>query len=293
MTPEPEVENVEHREIAVNGVRLHVAQAGPEDGPPVLLLHGFPDFWWGWRHQIPALARAGFRVWAPDQRGYNRSDKPRGIAAYRIDVLAADILGLIEATGRDRVHLIGHDWGGAVAWWLAGTHPRRVGRMVVLNSPHNAVFRENLRRNPRQMLRSWYILFFQLPWLPEALARAGRWRGVAGALRKTSRPGTFRKADIQRYRRAWSEPGAYTAMLNWYRALRFKPPTLPRQGRIPVPTLLVWGARDVFLGREMAAPSIALCKQGELELIEEATHWVHNEEPDRVNQRIVAFLRGG
>jgi pimeloyl-ACP methyl ester carboxylesterase len=165
--------------------------------------------------------------------------------------------------------------------------------MVILNAPHNTVIRQNLRGNPRQLLRSWYMLFFQLPWLPEALGRAGNWRGMAWALRRTSRRGTFTDADLEHYRRAWSEPGAYTAMLNWYRALRLRPPTAARQGRITVPTLLLWGVHDAFLGREMAAQSVALCKQGELDLIQRASHWVQAEEPDRVNQKIVAFLGGG
>jgi len=159
----PSVVGVEHDRIATNGITLHVAQAGPADGELVVLLHGFPEPWWGWRNQIPALAASGFRVLAPDQRGYNFSDKPAGRGAYRMDTLARDIVGLIDATGRNRAAVIGHDWGGAIAWWLATYHPDRVRRVAVLNCPHPLVFSRILRRSPAQLLRSWYMFFFQFP----------------------------------------------------------------------------------------------------------------------------------
>lgn len=182
---------VEHRYVTSNGLRFHVATAGPSDGRLILLLHGFPEHWYGWRHQIDPLAEAGFSVWAPDQRGYNLSDKPQGIAAYALPELAADVVGLVRAAGRERAIVVGHDWGGIVAWHLAAIMPETLERAVILNVPHPAVMLRHLRRNTRQMLRSWYVGFFQVPWLPEA------WLGfqcgwpLARALRRTSRPGTF------------------------------------------------------------------------------------------------------
>lgn len=279
--------------IETNGIHLHVVQAGPKSGPLVILLHGFPEFWYGFRHQIPHLADAGFRVWAPDQRGYNLSDKPEAIAAYGLDELACDVVGLADAAGQQKFFVVGHDWGAAVAWWLAAKHPERVEKMVVINVPHGAVFAEHLRTNPRQMLKSTYMLFFQLPGLPEALARRKNWELVSRALRKSSRKGTFTDEDLKRYRQAWSEPGAYTCMLNWYRAAFRAPPAPPPSRRISVPTLLIWGAQDQFLGRELAQPSIDLCDEGRLVMLEQATHWVQHEEPERVNQLIESFFREG
>jgi epoxide hydrolase 4 len=284
---------LEHHDVAVNGVTLHVVQGGPEKGPLVMLLHGFPEFWYGWRSQIPALATAGYRVWAPDQRGYDRSDKPPRVADYALDRLGGDVIGLIEASGRPKVYLVGHDWGAMVAWWVAGHAPQLLQRMVVINVPHGSVMARTLRRNPRQMLRSWYTLFFQLPWLPERLMSLGNWALAARALQRTSRPGTFTPADIENYKLAWSQPGAMRSMLNWYRAAfragrRDGIAGVPE--RISVPTLLIWGARDHALSRTMARPSIERCDDGHLVMIETATHWVHHEEPDRVNALITQFL---
>ena len=184
---------MEHQYIETNGIRLHVVQDGPKDGPLVILLHGFPEFWYGWRQQIPFLVSAGYQVWAPDQRGYNLSDKPDGIAAYSIKVLAADVVGLIDASGRKQVFLIGHDWGAAVAWTVANKYPERLLKMVILNVPHPAVMIKFLRRSFAQLRKSWYMFFFQLPWLPENLSRFRNWNATTQVLIKSSRPGTFIK----------------------------------------------------------------------------------------------------
>ena len=283
---------MDHQQITANGINLHVVQDGPSTGRLVILLHGFPEFWYGWRRQIPYLAAAGYRVWAPDQRGYNISDKPEGIAAYTLDELAADVIGLMDAAGEEKVFVVGHDWGAAVAWWVAAKYPARVARMVVINVPHGAVLTKHLRRNFTQMRKSWYMFFFQLPWLPESLARLKNWNMHAKALKNSSRHGTFTNNDLDIYRQAWSQPKANTSMLNWYRAVMQKPPTPPENLRITVPTLLIWGAQDKFLGRELAQPSIDLCDDGRLVFFEEATHWVQHEEAGRVNELIDTFLRG-
>ncbi len=285
----------EYREasIDVDGTRLHVIQAGPDGGPLVVLLHGFPEFWYGWRHQIPSLAAAGYRVWIPDQRGYNSSDKPPGICAYRLDVLAGDVLALIQAAGRTQASVIGHDWGGAIAWWLAAHHPDRLRHLIVINCPHWAVFRRQLRRDAMQVVRSSYILFFQLPRLPELVCRLGNWALPAMVLRRSSRPGTFSAAELDRYRLAWSQGGAWTAMLNWYRAVMQCPLPVPVAGRLAVPTLLIWGAQDHFLTRTMAQPSIDRCDDGHLVWFETATHWVHHERAPHVNALLQNFLSVG
>ncbi len=271
-------------------VRLHVVEAGPTDGPPVLLLHGFPEFWFGWRHQIGALAAAGYRVVVPDGRGYNTSDKPAGIAAYRIDRLAADVVGLADALGLDRFHLVGHDWGGVVAWATGALHPARVDRLAVLNAPHPDTWGAYARRHPSQALRSLYVGLFQLPILPEALLSAGRYRALRRSLLESSRPGTFSAADLDRYVEAWSQPGALTAMIGWYRALRHRPsqPLPP----ILAETLVLWGVEDRFLETALAAEAANRCRSARVQLVE-ATHWLQAEEPEAVNEALLGFFEQG
>jgi pimeloyl-ACP methyl ester carboxylesterase len=274
----------------VGGVTLHMIEAGPEDGPLVILLHGFPEFWWGWRYQIAPLVEAGFRVIVPDQRGYNLSEKPQGRRAYDLDILAQDVIGLADAVGRTSFSLVGHDWGGLVAWWTASRYPERVAKLAILNAPHPAIAGTYIRRHPSQMLKSLYVGFFQVPRLPEAMLSADNHRSLKDALLRTSRPGTFSEQDIARYEQAWSQPGALTAMLNWYRALPFKPDM--NDPHVSCPTLVIWGARDRFLEKGLAEASLALCRSGDVAWIDNATHWVQHEEPERVNAALVGFLKG-
>jgi pimeloyl-ACP methyl ester carboxylesterase len=276
-----------HEVIAVNGVRLHVVTAG--EGPLVLLLHGFPEFWYGWRHQIDPLVRAGYRVVIPDQRGYNASDKPRELADYARQVLARDVVGLLDHFRADRATVVGHDWGGMIAWWAALQHAERVERLVALNIPHPAVFARALRGG-RQALRSWYILLFQLPWLPELLLSARDHAVLVGLLRRNSRPGAFTSDELERYRQAFRQPGAVTAMLAWYRAAVRIPPERLRRRIVEAPTLVIWGRDDPALGWEMAAPSAGRCREGRAEIVEGAGHFVAADAPDRVNQLLLAFL---
>lgn len=281
---------LEHTYIATNGIQLHVVQAGPKDGQPVILLHGFPEFWYCWRHQIGYLAERGFRVIAPDQRGYNLSDKPQGVPSYNLDLLAADVIGLINSTGHERVYLVGHDWGGSVAWWTANKYPERLIKLVNLNIPHNAVMRRTLNTDWEQRRKSWYMFAMQFPRLPEIMAARNDFRQLAQALLQSSNPGTFTEDDLQLYREAWSQPGAMTGMINWYRAIfRFPPERLPSP-RITVPTLVIWGRHDIALSVKMAQPSIDLCNDGRLVLLDDATHWVQNDKPERVNALIGEFL---
>lgn len=274
----------EHRLIQTNGVTLHTVIAGPSDGPVAMLLHGFPEFWFGWRHQIPALATAGFRVWVPDQRGYNLSDKPKGLDSYRLEVLAGDVLGLIDATGRERIFLAGHDWGAMVAWWVACIAPERLRHLAILNVPHPHVARRRLLSDVRQMIRSTYAAFFQLPRLPEALIAARNWRLLGRALQNSSLPGTFSGEALASYRRAWSQPGAMTAMLNWYRAEARQPYRNRPPFRVSVPTTIIWGVKDVALRSVMATESAALCDNAEIIWRPDNTHWVQHEAAAQVNQ---------
>jgi pimeloyl-ACP methyl ester carboxylesterase len=282
--------------ISTNGIKLHVMQAGPEDGPLAILLHGFPEFWFGWREQIQPLAEAGYRVWAPDQRGYNLSDKPQGVSAYHIDTLARDIVGLIEATRQEKAFIVGHDWGAAVAWHLAGQYPEKVKKLVVMNVPHPAIMMRTLRKNFSQLRKSWYMFFFQIPRLPEWILGRNDAQGASELLRRSGKSSTFTAEDLVYYRQAWTQPGALTAMINWYRsALRSgfggSNGDTAASGRIKIPTLLLWGKQDVALSSEMAQPSIDLCDDGQLIFFEQATHWVQHDEAEAVNELVLDFLR--
>lgn len=281
---------LEHSTIATNGIKLHVVEAGPKSGVPVVLLHGFPEFWYGWRHQIPALVAAGCRVIVPDQRGYNLSDKPKGVKSYSVFTLVKDIIGLIDALGYEKVNLVGHDWGAVVAWALAILHPERLHRLSIMNVPHPAVMKRFLQRDLEQIRRSWYVFFFQLPWLPESGMRQDNWRGAQRALRGSGKIDTFTTDDVVKYKEAWSRPGAMTAMINWYRAImRYQPP-MPKDLRVKVRTLMMWGMKDFALSHRMARPSMDYVDEGNLIFFPEATHWVQHDAAEEVNHYLVDFI---
>ena len=273
------------------GVTLDCLEAGPPDGPLIILLHGFPEDALSWSRQVAALAAAGLRVLAPDQRGYGASDQPQGRAAYGLDRLADDVAALAADVGRDRFDLVGHDWGGAVAWWTAAREPQRVRRLAILNAPHPATMAAYARRAPIQFLRSGYMGLFQLPAIPElALGAAHGWL-LAQVMVNTSRPGAFAAADLARLRQAWRRPGAMTAMLNWYRALPLQPRDTGRSQRIACPTLILWGARDAFLERGLAMAAAELCDAAEVVYLEHAGHWIQHEQPEEVEQSLLRFLK--
>ena len=293
---------VTHRTETVNGIRLHWVEAGA--GPLVVLLHGFPEFWYSWRHQIPALAAAGYRVVAPDMRGYNDSDKPSGYSSYLGEPLSGDVAALIEFCGEQRATVVGHDWGGAVAWMTAMRRPEVVERLVVMNCPHPGVFKRGLT-NPAQILRSSYMGFFQVPVAPEAALSAGNFAGLKWALRSASqRTGAFTEADLERYAEAFAKPGALTGALAYYRAMGRQMAGAARQsgavgqgnGRGPrtitAPTLVIWGRNDPALGSSLADPGDLVANRW-IEFIEEASHFVQADAPDRVNELLLGFLDGG
>jgi pimeloyl-ACP methyl ester carboxylesterase len=272
------------------GVTLHAMVDGPASGPVVLLLHGFPEFWYGWHRQIEPLAAGGFRVIVPDQRGYNLSSKPPGVAAYALPELVSDVIAIADQLGRKKILLAGHDWGAAVAWSAALMHPQRIAKLVVINVPHPSVMRNFLSTRPRQFLRSWYMFFFQLPWLPEAVFSAFDFHIGARSLLRSSRQGTFSPEDLAQYRAAWSQPGALTAMLNWYRALFRTRAKFPDK-TVRVPARILWGERDDFLLAEMAHESLRYCTDAELFTFSNATHWLQHEEYVRVSGLLIEFFR--
>lgn len=271
-------------------VELHAVAAGPPDGPVIVLLHGFPEFWYSWHHQIEPLAAAGFRVIVPDQRGYNTSSKPRGASFYALSHLTSDVLAIADHLGQARIFLAGHDWGAAVAWSVALLHPQRIAKLAILNVPHPSVMRRYLKTNRRQLRRSWYMFFFQLPWLPEAAFSAFNFRLGVRSLVRSSRPGTFPSEDLALYRAAWSQPAALTAMINWYRAA-FRYRSKFTNSTVHVPTRILWGERDAFLLSEMAHESLRYCDSAELYTFANASHWLQHEEPARVSELLIDFFR--
>ena len=277
--------------VATNGIHLHIAEAGSTDGDLLFLLHGFPEFWYGWRNHISRFAAAGFRVVVPDQRGYNLSDKPKGVAAYDLDQACADIVGLADRFGRKTFSIVGHDWGAAVGWWTATRHADRLERLAVLNAPHPAVWYEAMQNNPAQRRKSWYVRFFAIRYLPELLLRHRNFLALSRSFNDVVVPEAFTPSDLRRYRAAWSQPGALTSMINWYRALLRKQLPASEQCRVRVPTLVIWGAQDAFAERELAEASARLCDNAHVTYLERSTHWVQHDEPERVGDLLLAFLK--
>ncbi len=283
------MDHIEFTYIKSNGITLHTAISGPENGPLVILLHGFPEFWYGWRKQIAPLAKAGYRVVVPDQRGYNLSDKPKGIEKYGLDTLRDDVIGLIEAMGEKKASIIGHDWGGVVAWHLAGSRPEYVEKLMIMNSPHPAIFQKGITRAPTQLLRSLYIMFFQIPRIPERTLSDGDFEALKKMFRKTSREGAFTVEDLKKYSTSWARTGAITSMLNWYRALRKGGLAQRKKPLIKAPVLIVWGIEDKFLSLKLAEESKNQCTNADLIYVD-ATHWVHHEQAEIVNGFMMEYL---
>ena len=272
----------------VGDQRLHYTEAGK--GPLIVLLHGFPEFWYGWRLQIKPLAAAGFRVVAPDTRGYNLSSKPDGVAAYDAGKLAADIRGLIQERGAETAMLVGHDWGGSIAWATAMNHPEVVDRLAILNAAHPRKLLQGLH-HPGQLRKSWYFFFFDLPDLPEAVVHADHWHFFRNFLRDANP--AYTTEEIERYIEAWSQPGAATGMINYYRSSVRTPPKRAEEQVRPIsaPTLVIWGERDRYLGEELAEPEHDdVPNLDRVERLPNASHWVHHDEAERVTQLLTDFF---
>ena len=276
-----------HGYAEVNGVRLHYAEIGRGSGPLVILLHGFPECWYTWRYVMAHLA-PHFHVVAPDMRGYNWSDKPEGVASYSVEEVSGDITALIESLGSEKAHVVGHDWGGGVAWHMGAHHADRVDRLVVMNSPHFAAFSRELKTRA-QLLKSWYIFFFQLPLLPEAAIRLT----IRNTMRATAAlPGAFPDEALDVYENAMSQPGAMTSMLNYYRAAG-RALAANRNSAVPsidVPTMLLWGMKDFALGPALLEGLDKWVPNLRIERIEESGHWLPEEAPGVVTEKLLEFL---
>jgi pimeloyl-ACP methyl ester carboxylesterase len=293
-----------HRRVDVGEVRLHIAEARPRrkdgavagaaeevsaDASLIVFMHGYPEFWGSWQEQLKAFADAGYWAVAPDMRGYAESDKPKAVSAYRVEKLAGDIAGLVRALGRKTAIIVGHDWGGMAAWFVAQLYPSIVSRLAILNVPHPEQMTRGLMR-PQQLVKSWYMFFFQLPFgIPESAVRANDFAALRTGFAKDG----FTNEEIEPYVTALRTPGALTGAMSWYRAavrrtVMFQGPTL---GRIDCPVLVIWGDRDHYLGQEMAEPPKQWVPNARVVHIPEASHWVQHDEPARVNELLLAFAR--
>lgn len=277
-----------HERLQGNGLQLHVASCG--EGPPVMLLHGFPENWQSWQHQLAPLAAAGFAAWAPDLRGYNQSDRPTQRTAYALPELAADVAALVRATGHGRAHIVGHDWGGVIAWEFAHAYPDLVNRLVIINAPHPDIYRRKIW-NPRQGCRSLYALLFLVPGLAEGALAAANYFGLRQVFaRGAARPGAFTPERLRAYVEAMSTPGALTAALEYYRAnasLRHAPPAR----FVTAETLVIWGERDPALSTILLNDLAAVAPRVRVRRLPDVGHWVQNEAPDDTNRLIAEFLQ--
>ncbi len=289
-----ELSRFEAIDVRANGIDLRVRTAGQGDRL-ALLLHGFPEAWFSWRAQIPAPAELGYRVWAPDLRGYGESERPRGVDAYRMEKLLGDVAGLIDAAKAKEVVLIAHDWGGAIAWQFAMRRVRKIDRLVALNIPHPALFAKHLFRPGPQMLRSWYIFMFQLPWLPEWYLGRHDHHAIEAAFASSAVDRRrFPPELLELYKKNAARPGALNAMVNYYRAAMRAGPRGPGSGKAPleVPTLMIWGERDAALGKEMTFGTERYVRDLTVRYVPHASHWVQQEAPETVNRMTSAWLRG-
>lgn len=276
-----------HDYITTNGVKLHYVTQG--EGPLMLMLHGFPEFWYSWRKQIPVFAQ-NYKVVALDLRGYSDSDKPTDQSAYVMAEFVRDIQGVIRGLGYDKCVLVGHDWGGAIAWTFAHDHPEMVDRLIALNIPHPAKFAQGLW-NPAQLLRSSYIFFFQLPWLPELAIEANNYQLVETAFTGMAvNKAAFSPSDLQMYKQAAAKPGALTAMLNYYRNVFQQGFFNKAWMTLDVPTLLIWGEQDTALGVELTHGTEQYVRDLQIQYIPNCSHWVQQECPDQVNRYMQEFL---
>lgn len=285
------IANLKHGFIKTNGVNLHYVTQG--EGKLMLMLHGFPEFWYSWRHQIAEFAN-DYCVVAIDMRGYNDSDKPDRLSAYKMSELTADVRGVIKGLGYDDCILVAHDWGGAIAWNFADKYPDLVEKLIVMNFPHPAKFIAGLK-TWQQLQKSWYIFFFQIPFLPELMFQANDYQAISSAFTDMAiDKSAFSREDLAAYKEAAAKPGAIAAMINYYRAnfnFSLDNKSTQNYGVLNIPTLMIWGEADTALGKELTYGTDEYVADLELKYIPNCSHWVQQEQPKIVNQYMRSFLQ--
>ena len=281
------METWKHDYITTNGVNLHYVTQG--SGPLMLMLHGFPEFWYSWRYQIPEFA-SDFKVVTPDLRGYNDSDKPASQSAYVMNELVRDVEGIITGLGYEKCVLVAHDWGGGIAWSFASKYPQMLEKLIIMNCPHPAKFSEGLR-TPQQLLRSWYMFFFQLPVIPELFLQSQDYQFIENAFKGMAiKKSAFSTEDINVYKDAAAKRGALTAMINYYRNILGSPMFNQNSSILEVPTLMIWGEEDTALGKELTYGTESYVENFQIRYISNCSHWVQQEQPELVNQYMREFL---
>jgi epoxide hydrolase 4 len=282
-------ETWQHQYLITNGIRMHFVNQG--EGPLIVLLHGFPEFWYSWRYQIPFLASHGYTVVAPDLRGYNDTEKPR--TGYDIPTLLRDIKGLINGLGQQTAVIVGHDWGGVLAWSFAMQYPQMTERLIIMNAPHPAAMIREMR-TIKQLRKSWYVFAFQIPWLPEYVLGRNHANEVGRMLRGAALQKSAFPLDVTaKYQEAMSRPGAIKAAISYYRQLFWNLPLSYKKydTRIVAPTLLIWGEQDIALGIELTTGLEQWVTIIQIRRIPDSGHWVQQEQPDKVNQYLLEFLQ--
>ncbi|XP_059174083.1 epoxide hydrolase 4-like [Physella acuta] len=290
-----------HGFLDLKDVTIHYVASGPEGGPLMLFVHGFPEFWFSWRHQIREFQK-DYRVVAIDQRGYGESSKPKGKKAYVMNALVSDLKQVIEALGYQSCTLVAHDWGGVVVWPFARLHPQMVDKLIVLNAPPGPVFQNVLKKNKKQLKMSWYMFFFQLPYLPEVWARVcdlevidcmfgGKHSRISGfpVIYKTPTP--FTEEEIAAYKYTYCQPGSITAPINYYRAsLQLPQEKINYDLDYDMPVLLIWGCQDLALCKEIPEETKKMNPKITVRYIEEGGHFVQMDTPELVNSAIREWL---
>jgi pimeloyl-ACP methyl ester carboxylesterase len=275
----------------VNNTTLHVVECGDKTAPAILFLHGFPSFWYSWQQQMEYFVAKGYRVIVPDQRGYNTSSKPQNVRSYRLHLLVEDMVQLLALANVQKAFLVGHDWGGIVAWALIKKHPQLFYKAVIINAPYLPAY---ARSSLDQLFRSWYVFFFQVPYLPEWAAKRNDYALLANALVKTSLPHTFPPASIDLYKQGWQQKGSIRAMINWYRALAYfsadAKQIFGERTPIQVPVMVLWGTKDAFLRKEAGICPAKHCAHFSMKEYTDATHWLPIETSREVNEDMRRFF---
>lgn len=275
--------------VLVNNTQFSILTAGDATQEAILLLHGFPEDAMSFQKEILFLADLGFYVVAPDQRGHGESHGSDDLLPYRLDHLALDIHSILDHFKLQTVQLIGHDWGGVVSWYLISSNPTRFKSALIMCAPHWKPFRKNLLSNPRQLMKSWYMFFIQLPKLPELLFGLNQYLWFAGLLRRSSKLGNYPKGNLDRLRKSWIQRKGMSHMLNWYRAMRnFKEEMFPK---IHLPVTVLWGKSDPYLNLKLAEESLKECSKGTLHILENVGHWPHHEDPEALHEVFKVHLK--
>lgn len=280
---------IQHQYIDLGDVTLHLAYAGPQTGPLILFLHGFPENWYEWKKQLVFFSKKGFLAVAPDQRGYNLSSKPRYKQDYRIDLLAIDVIRIANHFKKKKFYLVGHDWGANVAWWTSLRYPSRLEKLVIINVPHPIVMKKLISSFPNQMFKSWYIFFFQIPLLSDFFVSFNNGLFLSSMITSSSNKNTFSMKRLSFYRHTWSKNNI-SSMVNWYRGMGLGSDSKLSSIKVKPPCLLLWGLKDKFIAKESIKPSLKLCSNGKVIIFPNNTHWLVIENSSQVSQEIESFL---